>query len=241
MKYFRILVVAILFYLIPQFGHSQVIISLLFGEALNSEKVEFGLAGGFNYSYFRDNAEANALRNFNLGFYFHLLMKNKSYLSTGVMVKSSVGASGMSTYPIGDEDFDNIYENGSLTTRINTFYVPILYHLRLNRWYLEAGPMLGLRTKAYDIFQTKINDGDLEYRLNVSDQYTRLDAGFMGGFGYKFRKQTKSVSAGASYYLGLVNVSKVPGETVRNSSLYLFIRIPIGAGKTTKDEPIKEG
>lgn len=241
MKTLRYVAAISLLYLIPQFAHSQVIISLLFGEALNSEKIEFGLTGGVNYSYFRDIEEANALRNFNLGFYFHILMKNNSYISTGVFVKSNVGASGMSTYSIGVEEFDSLFIDGSLTTRINTFYVPILYHLRFgNRWFLEAGPMLGLRTKAYDIFSTTVLEGDLEYRLNVSDQYTRLDAGLMGGIGYKFRKQRKSISAGVSYYYGLVDVEKDPDLTVRNSSLYLFLRIPIGAGKTSGEEEINE-
>ena len=86
-------------------------------------------------------------------------MKNHSYLSTGVLVKSAVGATGMSTYPIGEEDFDELYKDGTLTTQIKYFHVPILYHQRFNnRWYLEGGFQLGLRSKAKDIFTTKVLD-----------------------------------------------------------------------------------
>ena len=216
----------------------QVLISLLFGEALNSEKIEFGLQGGFNRSYLNDIPDASGLNNFNLGFYFHILMKNDSYLSTGVMVKSTVGASGMATYPIGDEDFDALFQNGTLTKKINIFYVPIMFHQRFNnRWYVEAGPVPGLRYTANDIFETKVLDGDLEYKLNARDQYSRLDFALMGGVGYKLRKQLKSTAVGVNYLYGLVDISKSTDTTVKNSSLYIYVKIPIGAGeKAQKSE-----
>jgi hypothetical protein len=91
--------------------NAQVLISLLLGDDLNSNKIEFGLVGGFNQSYFRDVAEAKGLNNYNLGFYFHINLKNDSYLSTGVLVKSNVGATGMPTYPIGNEDFDDLFQD----------------------------------------------------------------------------------------------------------------------------------
>jgi hypothetical protein len=127
----------------------QVIISLLFGEKLNSPKIEFGLTGGLNRSYFNGMSNSEGLNNFNLGFYFHILLKNQSYLSTGVLVKSNVGASGMPTYSFGNPDFDNLYQDGELTTKVDYFYVPIMFHQRFNnRWYLEGGLQPGLRNKA---------------------------------------------------------------------------------------------
>ncbi|MCG8308844.1 MAG: PorT family protein [Cytophagales bacterium] len=221
----------------PAVSNAQVIISLLFGEKLNSEKIEFGLEGGFNRSYFRDVPEANGLNNFNLGFYFHFLIKNNAYLATGVMVKSSVGATGMPTYKIGDEDFDNLFEDGTRTTKINYFHVPVLWHQRFNnRWYIEIGPMLGLRSKAKDIFETDVLEGDLKYTLDVRDRYKRFDAGLVGGAGYKFRKRIKSMAAGVNYYYGLMNVSTQSGTKIRNSSIYLYLKIPIGAGSKPGEE-----
>jgi len=216
---------------------AQVLISLLFGDKLNSEKIEFGLEGGLNRSYFYDIPEANGLNNFNLGFYFHFLMKNSTFISTGVMVKSNVGAAGMATYPIGDEDFDSLFEEGKLTTKVNYFYVPALWHQRFNnRWYIEIGPMLGLRGKARDIFEVDVLEGNLKYTLDVGDQYKRFDAGFMGGLGYKFKKVTKSMAAGINYYHGLMNISTLSANKITNSSIYLYIKIPIGAGKSAKEE-----
>jgi len=211
---------------------AQVLISLLFGKALNTPKIEFGMAGGMNRSYMNDIAGSKGNNNFNLGFYFHILIKNSSYLSTGVMVKSNVGATGMPVYSIGNADFDTLYKDGTLTKKINCFYVPILFHQRFNnRWYIEAGPQFGLRTKATDIFEVSSLDGELKYTRDVKDEYTRLDAGLVGGAGYKFKKEIKSISAGINYYYGLVNVSKTDvNPKIKNSSIYFYIKIPIGAG-----------
>lgn len=78
-------------------SQAQVLIAALFGDKLNSGKIEFGLDGGFNRSWYLDRADASGLNNFNLGFFFHIKMteSNNGFLSTGVHVKSNVGASGM--------------------------------------------------------------------------------------------------------------------------------------------------
>ncbi len=228
----KILTVSVLL-LASSTAKSQVIISLLFGEVLNTPKVEFGLVGGLNRSYILDIKESEGLNNFNIGFYFHILLKNQSYLSTGVLVKSNVGAQGMPTYSRNNADFDSIFSDGSLTKKIHYFYVPIMFHQRFNnnRWYAEAGFQLGLRNKAYDIFTNTAVDGDVEYTLDVRDEYARLDAGLIAGVGYKFKKEIKSMSVGINYYYGLVNVSLVPETTIKNSSIYFFMKIPIGATK----------
>jgi hypothetical protein len=211
---------------------------LLFGEALNTPKIEFGLVGGLNRSYLADLPGAEGLNHFNLGFYFHLNVKNNSFISTGVLVKSNVGATGMPVYSTGNAEIDTLYKGGTLTKKISCFYVPILYHHRFNnRWYIEAGPQAGLRTKAIDVFEKSIDKSDLSYTSDVKDQYTRLDFGLTGGAGYKFKKELKSMAVGISYYYGLVNVSKIPEVEMHNSSLNFYMKIPIGLGaKPTEDK-----
>jgi hypothetical protein len=235
-KYLKLLVVSLCL-LFSSTVRAQILISLIFGETLNTDEVEFGLIGGFNRSYMYDIGESEGLNNFNLGFYFHILLKNNSYLSTGVLVKSNVGATGMPTYALGDADFDSLYHDGTLTKKIGYFYVPILFHQRFsNRWYLEGGFQLGLRSKAKDIFEVEALDGDLSYTRNVKNEYKHLDAGLAGGIGYKFKKQIKSLAVGINYYYGLMNVSEVPDMKIRNSSIYLYVKVPIGAGGKTEEE-----
>lgn len=209
--------------------NAQVLITLLLGDALNSDKIEFGLSGGMTHSYISTIDNSEGMNTFDLGFYFHILMKKNSYLSTGVHVKSSMGATGMPVYSMDDPDFDAVYKDGTLTKKIPVFSVPILFHQRFNqRWYIEAGPQLGLIHQSVDIFDAEKLGGDLTFKLNVKDQYKHIDAGLLAGVGFKFRKQPKSMSAGVSYYYGLVDVSNNPDYKIKNSAIYLFMKIPIG-------------
>jgi len=230
----RIIILSILLSF-PAMLNAQVLISLLLGDALNTPKIEFGLEGGMSRSYINSIGGADPISNFDLGFYFHILMKNNSYLSTGVKVKSNVGATGMPVYSMGDAEFDSVYAGGTLTKKIPGFYVPILFHQRIKqKWYVEAGPQLGLLYKQLDIFEVEKLGGDLEFKLDVKDQYKHIDAGLTAGLGYKFSKVQKSTSIGVNYYYGLVDVSLNPDYKIKNSAFYIFVKIPIGA--TPKEE-----
>ena len=222
----------------PAALNAQVLISLVFGKALNTPKIEFGLQGGMNRSWINTIDNSSGMNSLDLGFYFHILMKNSTYLSTGVHVKSNVGATGMPVYSMGDPSFDEIYKDGTLTKKIPGFYVPILFHQRFNnRWYIEAGPQLGLIYRQVDIFDAQKLDGDLSFKLVVKDQYKHIDAGLLGGAGYKFKKEIKSMAVGINYFYGLVNVSTNPEYTIKNSCLYFYIKIPIGvSGKQDKSQ-----
>jgi hypothetical protein len=218
------------FLLLPLAMNGQVLITLLFGKALNSEKIEFGLIGGLNRTYINTISDSKGMNNFDLGFYFHFLLKKSSYLSTGVLVKSNSGATGMPVYSMGDPNFDAIYLDGTLTKKIPCFYVPILFHQRVNnRWYIEAGPQLGLIHKPVDIFEVSKLDGDNKFTLEVRDNYKYIDAGLLGGVGYKFKKEIKSMAVGINYYYGLVDVSNDPAQKIKNSAIYFYMKIPIGA------------
>lgn len=220
----------ILMLLASTIARGQILISLIFGEALNTPKIEFGLTGGWNQSYLLDIDEAEALNNLNLGFYFHIMLKQNAFISTGVLVKNNVGGSGMPTYQVGNAEFDALFADGERTTKINLFYVPIMYQQRIHqRWMLEGGIQPGLRSKAYDIFETTTSDGDLEFKKEVGDEFTRLDFGLIGGVGFKLKKTLKSTSVGVQYYYGLVDMLKDPAIVSKNSSLYVYVRIPIGA------------
>lgn len=239
MKNFLKICLLVIFISFSTTSKAQILISLLLGDALNTDKIEFGINTGLNRSYILDIDESSGLNNFNIGFYFNINMFKTSYLSTGVLVKSSVGARGMPTYLTGDPDFDDVFTEGELTKKINYFYVPILWHQRFyNRFYLEGGMQIGLRSKAYDYFNLDdTNDGDLTYERDVRDEYTRFDLGPVAGVGYKIRKQTKSTAVGINYYYGLLDVSKVPDMKIKNSSIYLYVRIPIGTKpKEVEDE-----
>ena len=61
---------------IPRQADSQVLLSLIFGDKLNSGKIEFGLDGGINLSNM-SNTEGNMAPDWNLGFFFYIDLSEK--------------------------------------------------------------------------------------------------------------------------------------------------------------------
>ena len=57
-------------------SHSQVLISLLLGDKLNSDKLEFGLETGVNFEKIEGFESTDRKAFFNIGFYFDLKLKN---------------------------------------------------------------------------------------------------------------------------------------------------------------------
>ena len=220
------------FLFISYSASSQVLISLLLGDVLNSEKIEFGLDGGVNFANIANLETSKYLPIFNLGFYFDIKLKNQLMLHTGVLVKSNQGANKLNPYSLDDPDLDELFAEGYVTRKINNFSVPILLKYRFaGRFHIEAGPMLALRTKGYDEFKTTVIDGDdLTYKLDISDNYKRIDAGIMCGAGIKlYKKIPKSSQLGVRYYYGLVDpLIDNTGDSQNFSSLYLYFSIPIG-------------
>jgi hypothetical protein len=218
-------------------ARTQVLISILLGDKLNTGKIEFGLEGGANWSTIRNLDGAKSLRTFNLGFYFDFKLKNPSWmLNTGVIVKSSMGADELPVYALGDPDLDNAFNGGKISRKINYFNVPIMMKYTFsNHIFLKAGTQLGLRYKAFDEFKNSINDeDDLKYKLDIKDQFHPLDAGLAFGAGYRLMKGN-GMNFGVQYYLGLVDIrvdDSSPNQF--NRVLYLTVGIPIGKNPKKK-------
>jgi hypothetical protein len=225
------------------FGHnanSQVVISLLFGDKLNSEKVKFGLDGGLNYSDLitKSSDSTEDYRGFNLGFYFDIQLKKNSnwYLHTGLLLKSPMGADGLPTYSLNNPELDSTYKNGSIHRQLKYVNVPLLMRYKFNNHlFVEAGPMVGVMTKATDVFYETVNeDKDLSYKKNIYDDCNHFDVGGMAGVGYHLMKGN-GMNLGMRYYAGFTNILKDGSlEAQKNNSLYLYVSIPIGAGEKAK-------
>ena len=66
---------------------SQVLIALLLGDKLNNGKMEFGLDGGLNFSSISELDANKWKRDFNLGFYFDIKIKNQRILDSHKYLK----------------------------------------------------------------------------------------------------------------------------------------------------------
>jgi len=218
-------------------ANSQVLISILLGDKLNNGKIEFGLDGGLNLSTVSGLDQGKYANFFNLGFYFDFKMKNPSWLfHTGVIVKSTMGIAGLPVYSLHNDTLDDAFSGGNVDRKVNYFNVPFMMKYKFNKhFFAEAGPMLGLRTKGFDTFSKKVVvKDDLTYKLDISDNYHRIDAGLMAGVGYRLLGGN-GMNLGIRYYQGLIDSSiDDSGPDQYNRSIYFVVGIPIGAGKAAK-------
>lgn len=214
---------------------SQILISLLFGDELNSDKVKFGLDGGVNFSNMTGYKESKFVEDFNLGLYFDILLKENThwYLHTGALLKSEMGARGIDIYSLDNPKLDSVFVGGDIERQLKYINVPALVRYKFKKHlFIEMGPVIGFMTKATDeFFNTVDKNEDLSFVHKVTDQYKWFDAGLEAGMGYQLMKGT-GVNFGIRYYQGLMNVFKDnPDDPSWNQSIYLFVSIPIGAGE----------
>lgn len=207
----------------------QILISLLFGEMLNSDGLEFGLEGGFNWSKISEMETNKSLGTFNLGFYFDIRLKEQWSLYTGVLVKSNLGVNELSDNDLKFLGTDVYEENGDYSQEMRYFLVPALLKYNFeNKIYIEAGPQFGLMYNAWVEFNSNVDGKDATIKEYNKDNLNRFDAGIMVGFGYKLNKNN-GMSFGVKYYYGLLDVYK-EREGTKNSSIFLKMNVPIGAG-----------
>jgi hypothetical protein len=219
--------------LLSTLASGQILISILLGDKLNSDKIEFGLDGGLASTTIRGLDQAGRSRVLHLGFYFDFKMTDQLLLHTGVIVKSTMGAGGLPSYPIGDVSLDPVLAPASVKRKINYFSVPVFIKVKLpHHFFVEGGPQVALQYNGSDEFiDSRYGRDDLLFRKNTKEEYTRLDAGVTAGLGYRLLKGT-GISLGARYYHGLVDIVKNnPGDPQYNSSFYLYAGIPIGGVK----------
>lgn len=208
-------------------AQSQILISLLFGDKLNSDYIEFGLDGGLAVPTITNTDELRERYTLNLGMYFDIRISDPWFIHTGFIVKSPGGGANISPYTTGVSSIDNQLDKAKVSRRLGYIHMPVFIRYRFpNFIFVEGGPQVGFMTKAFDRFDIKSGDNDLEYRRDLMDQHNRWDAGFTLGLGYKlFHGQ--GITMGVRYYMGLSDVSKLNGLQ-QNRIGYAYVSIPVG-------------
>ncbi len=216
--------------------HSQILITLLLGDKLNSDGLEFGLEGGVNWTNISGMETNNFDRKWNLGFYFDIRLQKQWFLYTGVLVKSNMGVDKLTTNDLDllgatfYTDLDDQPLVGDYSQKLSYFLVPALIQYKFkNHIYFEAGPQFGLMYRSWIEFDSDIDGKDAIIKEYNKDKINRIDAGAMVGLGYNLFKGT-GWTIGVKYYYGFVDVYKdIPGT--KNSSIFVKLNIPIGAGE----------
>ncbi|WP_346855910.1 porin family protein [uncultured Draconibacterium sp.] len=231
----KLLLVLCLF-ITSHMAHSQILISLLLGDKLNSPNLEFGLEGGFNYTKISGFESNDNLRNFNLGFYFDVRMKNQLFLYSGVQVKSSFGLDDLQEEDLAFLDAEMLSVEGNYSQKVSAFMVPILAKYKFkNHFYVEAGPQVGLIYNSWVEFTSDVNNRDVKIKDYNDNLLNWFNGGLAFGTGYKLM-QGQGWTIGVRYYQGLTDVFKNKSGSIHNS-FNIKVNIPIGAAspKSTQE------
>ena len=220
-------------------ANSQVLLSLIFGDKLNSPNIEFGIDGGGSITKISNMDTKRYLRNWYLGFYFDLKTKANFNVYTGVHIKSQLGAGYLTLTDLQDlnispvESIDGQPVEGIYSQKLNVFVVPILIRKYLkNNIYFEAGPQLGLIYKTFVEFVEDTRDREAIIKKYNNSATNWFEAGIAAGTGYKFKKGA-GWSFGVQYFYGFTNVFKNRSGT-NNSGFFIRATVPIGRKKAAK-------
>ncbi|MEN8247413.1 MAG: porin family protein [Bacteroidota bacterium] len=217
-------------------AQSQILISLIFGDKLNSGNVEFGIDGGFNFSQMSGFESSSRLRTFNMGFYFDITLKDQWFINTGVLVKSNVGLDELTENDVLFLDPTTVYSSaGTYNQKISYFHVPIGIKYRFkNHFYVHMGPQFALRSKAALIYFEESNNTIIDIEVDNRDLFNSIEVAAMGGLGYKLQKG-EGINIGIKYMYGFTNIMKDGTRESKNNSLYLSVGIPIGRDKVNSE------
>ncbi len=240
MKRFTLILVMLVAY--SGVSHGQILISLLFGDKLNTPSLEFGIHAGLNMTTI-SNIEPSKYAGFlSLGFYFDIRINDNWRFHPELLVKSTSGARGLDPYLLGIPDLDDVLVDSKVRREIGYFQVPLLIKYKFKYGFgIEGGIQPAMRTSATDIFSHDIiENDDLTFENDLNDDITRFDFGLTGGISWRPYK-TQGLTIVVRYTYGLVDILKDnPGAPQRNSGFVVSGLIPIGVKKAEAARVEKE-
>ncbi len=231
MQKFLLLLASIL---LSSLVRGQVLLSILFGDKLNTDAIIFGLHLDYGWNKITSIEPQDPLGKLNLALFFDVRIDEHWRAEIEALAKHTRGGEGISPYPLNDPQLDIQFANGSVERKLN--YVGLMSALQYtieHSWYIEAGPQLTIRTKAKDIFTTKTDDGELSLTRDIRDDVARWEFSLVSGLGYKLGKGT-GMAFGIRYNWGISDVMINNTGFEQNRGFYVVSNIPIGRKKKEK-------
>lgn len=239
MRYLRYLLICILICFCAS-AKAQVILSLLFGDKLNSDELLFGIHMHYSWNNLSATDPSSSLKKFNLGLFLTYKVNDQWQLNTEPMAKYQRGASGMKPYSLDDLQLDATYAGGEFSRTIGYFALPFTTrYVMAERFFLEAGPNIALRINAEDVFKTGIAQGDQKLEINSEELTSRWDIGMLFGAGYYMGKG-RDLALGIRYAAGFSDVCKDMEGEQTHQGFYFYGNIPIGRAKAKAKQAAKQ-
>ena len=230
------IIVAFFVLFLVNMANAQVLIAILFGDKLSSEKFELGIRLAGNFAGLTNITDSKTRRGLGFGLYGTIKMNEKFSLQPELLFRSPMGAKGISPVLTGDPNLDPLIVDADVTTQLTYISIPVLakYSFRENVSF-GIGPQFGILTGAENKYVAEVFEADnLVFKDDVKSQFQSFDFGLVFNLEFKLQKK-KGINVNLRYYLGLTDAIKNnPGDAVKNSVIQIAVGIPMG--KKEKDE-----
>ena len=211
---------------------SQVLIALVFGDKLNTDKIGLGIqlsAQGFQLTNTKDQVDLG----FAFGAYLDIKLSEKLTVSNYFMFKSPKGGKNIPQEYWFNQNEPLLTNDVTLKRHLTYMeFTPMLrYHLNAVL-SVSLGPQFAVNTKGTDIYQDKTDDGNITYRYRLSDDITLMDVGMAFDIQWQLMKG-KGLRINARFAQSFINIYKDSEfGNAKNQAFQLGVGIPIGGRKT---------
>jgi len=230
----KTIVIAIFVLFLVNMANAQVLIALLFGDKLSSEKFEMGVRIAENFSNLTNTPDSKIRPGFAFGIYGIYKMNDKFDIQADLFFNYPVGAKGISPTATGDPNLDPLLLNADVTTQLAYFALPVIgkYNFE-NGISVGIGPQIGLLRSAKNKYVAEVFEPkDLVFKDKVKSLYHTWDFGLVFDVAYKLQKK-RGVHVILRYYWGLTDIVKDDTTSaVKNSVIQIAIGIPMGKKET---------
>jgi hypothetical protein len=227
---------------LPVTAKGQALIALLFGDKIQSDKVQLGLILGAQGSAILDAKTVAFRPNISLAFGAYVDVKidkkNKWILQNYILFKAPKGASGLcakcqsfaAVAPIVVDNYDMIKRKLTylqLTPVMRYCFIPTLN--------LGIGPYVGFLMFANDTYSNKGDRGKETYKIKVNKNIATVDFGLAFDLQCRLLKG-KGMQINLRYEQGLINTYRsVTGMKGLNMAFQVGVGIPM-LSKSQKEE-----
>jgi hypothetical protein len=232
-----VLLVSLLAVAAPQKAQGQVLIGMLLGDKVSSERFQLGLNISAGMTGFW-GVSSRFSRGWSLGLYGEAVVHPVIHLVPELVFKAPGGARrmtsdvpGYSLDAMGDPLLEQLEEEGNVSRSLTYFALSTLVRFALGPVGLGVGPWLAVRTGGEERIQMSMDGQTLELRDSSGDFARRFDAGALFSLDVQLNpsRGLRSMKLRLKSYLGLVDtVSANEGPAVRNWNVLLGLDIPIG-------------
>ena len=224
---------------VPKEAHGQVLLALLFGDKISSEKFHLGLEIGFNGSDVTGIEGTKYRRGFALGMIAELRLGERWYLQPELMPFYQAGTKDLPEQTFAPPpEVESIVSGNQIKLQTDYFAIPVIlkYGILGDELLLGVGGQLNILKSAEEEFTgTSANGHGLDVDQDVKSLLNSTDAGVVLNVEYKIKGDLRPSIVGR-YYHGLSDtIADNPGDAAYNRIFSLMVTMPIG-GKAIKEK-----